>query len=127
MTSELGKASQARRRLEKVCERLARPSIQRLDSSAADVQAAVECLEQLEGRLLAGDRPAGWPQLVAEVRSIEREVQRAQALLEAAGQFYAGWAKLAGAGGDTGVANYTSSGKPGGLCPINRGELVLHG
>ena len=113
--------------MEKVCERLERPSIQRLDMSATDIEAAVACLEHLEDRLLGGDRPAGWTQLVAEVRSIEREVQRAQALLEAAGQFYTGWARMAAAGSDTATANYTPSGKPGRSLESVSSEVALHG
>ncbi len=70
---------------------------------------------------------SGWPQLVAEVRSIEREVLRAQALLEAAGQFYAGWARLAAAGSDTAAANYTASGKPGRSSESNLSEVAVHG
>jgi hypothetical protein len=125
--SELERARQARRSIERVCERLTAGSVQRLDSSAADVETAIRCLKHLEDRLLAADRPPGWPQLVAEVRSIEREVVRAQQLLDAAGQFYAGWAKLAAAAGDNGPGNYTASGKPGISCERNLSEVVLHG
>ena len=125
MTSEVDKARQARRNLEKVCGRLERPSIERLNASAADIQTAVECLRHLEGELLAGPRTSSWAQLVAEVRSIEREVRRARALMDAAGQFYAGWARLA-AHVDTAAANYTSEGKLGPSL-VHASEVTLRG
>jgi hypothetical protein len=113
--------------MEKVCERLTRPSIEHLDSSAAEVESAVACLQRLESGLLAGSRPAGWPQLVAEVRSIEREVLRAQALVDAAGQFYAGLARMAAAGADNAAANYTASGKPDSRRGIHVAEVTVDG
>lgn len=128
MTTEIENARRARKILEKTCERLLRPGVQALDSSASDLTKAVECLERLEQAWQSrGPRTAGRQELAAEVEGVRREIRKAGALLEAANQFYVGWARLMAIGSEEAPANYTSTGKPGQAVAIDRSRTVLHG
>jgi hypothetical protein len=128
VTRELAKVRTARRGLEKVRGRLLRPSIESLDACAADLNTAVESLRELERDLPPPDvRPLGYGALAVEIRSMRNEAQQAEALLQAAGQFYAGWAQLLVSGADSGPANYSARGKSESPVSIDRGRVVVHG
>jgi hypothetical protein len=127
VTEEIERAKQARRSLEIVCQRLQRPSVDSLDTSAVELSTALRCLADLEGSLKqAGGAPARSQALAVEMSGIRREIQRAQSLLSAAGRFFEGWARLM-AGSDTGGPNYTSRGTAGPVLAVDHGKVVLHG
>jgi ferric-dicitrate binding protein FerR (iron transport regulator) len=126
--TEIERAKQARRSLEVVCRKLQRPTVDSLDTSAQDLNAALRYLEELEASLRsAGPAPVRSPALAAEMSAIRREIAKASALLSAAGRFFAGWARLMGGPEEEGAATYTSRGTPGPVLAVDRGKVVLHG
>jgi len=127
LITEIERAKQARRSLEIVCQKLQRPTVESLDKCAQDLNAALRCLEGLEGSLRsAGSTPVRSLALAAEMSAIRREIARASTLLAAAGRFFGGWARLM-ACGEEGAANYTSRGAPGPVLAVDHGKVVLHG
>jgi hypothetical protein len=124
---ELGKVREARRSLEKVCGRLLHPTIGAVASSAAEVTSAVACLQDLERRVRASQRRGEeYRGLATEMEALRRQARQAEALLEAAGQFYAGWARLITLD-DSATANYTAGGRPGLAVVGNHGGVALDG
>ncbi len=110
---ELDKVKQARRILDKVRLKLMCPSIQAMDSSTAELAVAVDCLRTLEVGFAAGRRlTPEWLRLLEhEMMGLRRELADVNVLLQNAGKFYQGWARLI-ATADDAPANYSVAGKP---------------
>ncbi|HYL76994.1 MAG TPA: hypothetical protein VEU96_22455 [Bryobacteraceae bacterium] len=127
MQLELEKIRQARGSLENVRQKLLQPSVQALECAAADVARAVECLQRVESCLkLGGRRRGGAEQAIrAQIDGLRSDLRRVNALLEGAGKFYQGWARLMSSGAEDAVMNYTAEGKTGRAAAATR--LVLHG
>jgi hypothetical protein len=125
--AELEQARQARRILEKVRIRLLRPTVEALDHGAADLSAAVHCLQQLETSLThGGPRVAARQALESEMANLRRELRCVQELVAGAGKFHAGWGRLMAAD-DEGTGNYTAAGDSAALQQVESGRVVLHG
>ena len=107
------KAKQARRSLEKVRLKLLSPTRQAMDGSASELGVAVECLQKLEANFCSGQRlaPPGRRLLEFEMAGLRRELREVSTLLESAGKFYEGWARLVSTGIDDAPAHYTVQGK----------------
>lgn len=102
---------QARHQVEHVRRRLLRPSPAALDRCLADIESAIACMRDLESQIQSGGQ---YPELVrAELACLQRELNRVSTLMETAGRFYQGWARLISSDEDA-PANYTR-------------KLVLHG
>ncbi|HTR36366.1 MAG TPA: hypothetical protein VMH80_10715 [Bryobacteraceae bacterium] len=115
----------ARRIVEKVRGRLMHPTIDAMDRGAAELSAAVQCLALLEAVLQSEVPESRWPGLGGELARLRLEVRNVQDLLEGAGKFYAGWARLIAP--DRAPANYTPEGKADERASNAAGEVVLHG
>ena len=125
MPLELEKIRQARGSLEKVRQKLLQPTPQALESGAADVARAVECLRRVETSLHSGGRRrAGGRAILAEIEGLRSDLRRVNELLEGAGKFYQGWARLMSSAAED-TANYTADGMAG--RPAAGSRLVLHG
>jgi hypothetical protein len=119
--------------LEIVCGRLECPTVESLDTSSAELNAAVRSLQFLEGSLKSmrssdGTAAAanGSLALANEIRAIRRELSRAQALLKAAGRFFQVCAQLMGR--EEASENYTMRGVAAGpVLAVDRGKVVVHG
>jgi hypothetical protein len=125
-SQEVERVRQARCILERMRGRLLRPSLQALDSSAADLKLAVECLQRLDVSL----KSSIWQGLVR--RKLEREVvalrsaiRSVEELLKNAGKFYAGLARLMAP--DEAPANYTAGGNSAPKAQASTGSMVIHG
>jgi hypothetical protein len=120
---------QARRSLERVRVKLLRPTVESLDSSAGDLMAAVNSLRRLELDLASrGWRgPGSERPLELEISAMRRELQNVTGLLESAGKFHEGWARLASAAIEDTATGYTSGGQSRRPIPINSARLVVHG
>lgn len=125
---ELDKAKQARRSLEKVRLKLLSPTIQAMDSSTSDLGVAVECLKTLEVGFASGRRlTPEWRRLLEqEMMGLRRELIEVNALLQGAGKFYQGWARLV-ATGDDAPANYGTAGQPIPPMPDRSSKVVAIG
>ena len=127
MTNSLDRARQARRRLEIVCDRLQCPSLESWHSNEKELQAAMGCLEELERTLRStGEARQPSQMLAAEVDGIRRELDKAQALLAAAGKFYEGWARLMGCA-ENEAPNYAPGRAAAPLVCIHGPQVVVHG
>jgi hypothetical protein len=115
-SQEIERVRQARCILERMRGRLLRPNFQALDSSAADLNLAMECLRHLDISL----KSPIWQGLAR--RKLEREVEE---LLKNAGKFYAGLARLMTP--DDAPASYTAAGTSGAPSVSGTGSVVLHG
>ena len=115
---------QAQQRLEKVCKRLERPTVEALDRCTDDLADTITYLSSLQRERPTA--PDEREKLAAEIGEIRQGIARATILLEAAGRFYSGWARLAALGtdGDVAPSNYSSSGK---VVPIHPGTVVMDG
>jgi hypothetical protein len=125
-SQEVERVRQARCILERMRGRLLRPTFQALDSSAADLNLAVQCLQQLDVSL----KSPIWQGLAR--RKLEREVvalrcavRSVEELLKNAGKFYAGLARLMAP--DEAPANYTAAGTSGAPSHAAAESVVLHG
>ncbi len=123
---EVERIRQARCILERIRGRLLQPTFQALDSSAADLNLAVECLGQLDVSL----QSPIWQGLVRrklerEVVALRQAVRSVEGLLKNAGKFYAGLARLMAP--DEAPTNYTATGTNGASSIAARGSVVLHG
>ena len=129
MKAELESVKQVRRSLERVRMKLLRPTVETLDSSAWDLMAAVDSLRRLESDLAKhGWRGAGSEHaLGVEVSAMRRDLQDVTWLLESAGKFHEGWARLASTVIEGTAANYGAEGKFRSPLPINSARLVVHG
>jgi hypothetical protein len=125
-TQELDRVRQARCILERMRGRLLRPTIDALDSSARDLNLAVECLRQLDVSL----KSPIWQGLArrtieAEVVALRRAVRSVEELLRNAGKFYAGLARLMAP--DDAPANYTAAGTSVASMQVAARNVVLEG
>jgi hypothetical protein len=125
-SQEVERVRQARCILERVRGRLLRPSFQALDSSAADLNLAVECLRKLDVSL----KSPIWQGLARrkiekEVLALRQAIRSVEDLLKNAGKFYAGLARLLTP--DEAPANYTAAGTSGAPPVASTGSVVLHG
>jgi len=132
-TQEIARVRQARCILERMRGRLLRPTFDSLQSSAADLNLAVECLRQLDVSL----RSPIWQALTrqrieTEVVSLRRAIQSVEELLRNAGKFYAGLARLMEP--DAAPANYTAAGASGAPVHVDFGRhdaapksVMVHG
>jgi hypothetical protein len=133
VTTELGKAKQARRSLAKARQKLLTPTIKALNSGASDLAEAIDCMRQLEKECLSNrGRPLGWRRaLEQEMIGLRQELKAVNALAAGAGKFLEGWARLIAPPVDDAPANYTNRGTPGVVVPINSTisskRLVIHG
>lgn len=129
LSEQLEQVSQARISLQKVRSKLLRPSAAALDSGAGELTVALECMQRLEPMLAARDRSGvGAEQtLRLEMAGLRRELQHVNALLESAGKFYEGWARLLSSAKDDAAVNYTALGQPCRTASNESGKLVIHG
>jgi hypothetical protein len=129
LNAELQKVETARARLQEFRLKLLTPSVGTLESGAADLMVAVECLTQLEPILASrGRRSASLEQsLGLEVAGLRRELEQVNALMDGAGKFYEGWARLLSSASDDATANYTANGKPGAPIFNDSNNEVIHG
>jgi hypothetical protein len=126
---QLDKVKQARRSLDKVRMKLLSPTIQAMDSSTSDLGVAVECLKTLEVGFASGQPVAlEWRRLLEqEMGGLRRELREVNALLEGAGKFYQGWARLVATGVDDEPAHYSVQGVPIPPAPFRSGKVVAIG
>ena len=125
---ELAKIKTARGRLQEFRLKLLTPSVGALESGSADLMVAVECLTQLEPVLASRPRSASVDRaLHAEVAGLRRELQQVNALMDGAGKFYEGWARLLSSASDDATVNYTANGKPGAPIFNDSNNEVIHG
>ena len=129
MKAELENVMRARRCLERVRIKLLRPTVETLDSSTLDLMAAVDSLRRLESDLASPTwRTAGSEHaLELEISAMHRDLQIVTRLLESAGKFHEGWARLASTVIEGPAANYSAAGKSRPPIPINSARLVVHG
>jgi hypothetical protein len=125
-SQEVERVRQARCILERMRGRLLQPTFQALDSSAADLNLAVECLRQLDVSL----KSPIWQglarrKLEREVVALRQAVRSVEVLLKNAAKFYAGLARLLTP--DEAPANYTSAGTSGAPSHASSGSVVVHG
>jgi len=133
VTSELGKAKQARRSLQKVRQKLLTPNTKALASGAVELAEAIDCMKQLEKEFLANrGRPPGYRRaLEQEMIGLRQELKAVNTLAAGAGKFLEGWARLMAPAVDDAPANYTNRGTRGVVVPISSPisskRLVVHG
>lgn len=129
MKRELETIRGARRHLDKLRQKLLRPTPRILDTGTADIAAAVKCLQTLESYLKSHQGPRlGMEQLLgSELKGLRRDLQQTVALLDSAGKFYQGWARLVSNHSDEEEVAYNAAGKTGPRSPAAAGKLVLHG
>jgi len=125
-TQEVERVRQARCILERIRGRLLQPTLASLDSSATDLELAVECLRRLD----VGLKSPIWQGLLrrkleTEVIALRRAVRSVEELLRSAGKFYAGLARLMAP--DEAPPNYTATGAEGSDAQVLEGTVVLHG
>jgi hypothetical protein len=125
-TQEVERVRHARCILERIRGRLLQPTFASLDSSAADLKLAVECLRELDVRL----KSPIWQgplrrKLETEVVALRRAVRSVEELLRSAGKFYAGLARLLAA--DEAPPNYTAGGTSDPAAHAATGSVVMRG
>jgi hypothetical protein len=123
---EVERVRQARCILERMRGRLLQPTFQALDSSAADLNLAVECLRQLDISLESPTwQGLALQKIETEVVALRSAVRSVEELLKNAGKFYTGLARLMAP--DQAPANYTAAGTTGGGSLGSAGSVVIHG
>jgi len=122
--SELEQVKKARASLQKFRMKLLRPSVATLESGAADLAVAIEYLEPAS-RIKRS--PVLAQSLRLEVAGLRRELEQVNALLEGAGNFYQGWARLLGLGSEDEAANYRANGQPVACISSASKNVVVHG
>jgi hypothetical protein len=129
LNAELVEIRTARASLQKFRLKLLRPSVAVLQSGSTDLALAIECLRQLEPVLSSqGPRPAVLERALGlEVSGLRRELAQVNALMEGAGKFYEGWARLLFPTSDDGAANYALDGKPRASVANRSNTVVIHG
>jgi hypothetical protein len=123
---EVERVHQARCMIERMRGRLLQPTFSSLDSSAVDLNVAVECLRQLDVSLQSPIWQGPVRRAIElEVVALRYAVQSVEALLKAAGKFYAGLGRLMAP--DEAPANYTAAGTEEPRPHVAAGNLMLHG
>jgi len=125
--SELEQVKKARASLQKFRLKLLRPSVATLESGAADLAVAIEYLERIEPASRIKRSPVLAQSLRLEVAGLRRELEQVNALLEGAGNFYQGWARLLGLGSEDEAANYRANGQPVACISSASKNVVVHG
>lgn len=99
-----------------------------MDSSASELGVAVDCLRTLEVGFTSGRRlTPEWRRLLElEMTGLRQELREVNALLQGAGKFYQGWARLVSTGDDA-PANYGVEGKPIPTAPQHSSKVVAIG
>jgi hypothetical protein len=129
MKDDLKRIANARQCLARVHANLLCPTPASLDRSAGDLQVAIRCLQKIETRLgsAEGSQPAANPALHKQILELRSELVQVNALLQGAGKFYEGWARLLASSTDHSVANYDNAGKSGSVALTGAESLVFHG
>jgi len=123
---EVERVRQARCILERMRGRLLEPTWQALDSSASDLNLAVEYLGQLDISLKSPIwHGLALQKIETEVVALRLVVRSVEELLKNAGKFYAGLARLLAP--DDAPANYTAAGTTGAGSLGSAGSVVIHG
>ncbi len=123
---EVDRVRRARCILERIRSRLLRPTLDSLDSSAADLNLAIECLRQLDLSLKSPIWQGAVRQKVeTEVVALRSAIRTVEALLRNAGKFYAGLSRLLAP--DEAPAHYTAAGTQGSPPAMGQGSVLLHG
>ncbi len=120
---EIVQIREARNLVNRMRERLLRPSFKSLAECALDLGFAVECIRKLDAQLPVW-RGVQRKALEAEVIGLRLDIRCVEALLTNAGKFYAGWGRLLAS--DQAPPNYTPSGSIG-AAPVEASRLVIHG
>ncbi len=120
---EIVRIREARQLIDRMRERLLRPSFESLAQCSADLRSAVECIRRLDANLPVW-RGVQRKALEAEVIGLRGDIQCVEALLTNAGKFYAGLARLLAS--DQAPPNYTPAGSIG-AAPVEASKLVMHG
>jgi hypothetical protein len=125
-SQEVERVREARRILEGMRGRLLQPTFEAMDSSALELNQAVECLQQVDVSLKspiwhAPDRR----ELEIEVVALRRVLRSVEELLKNLGRFYGGLARLMAP--DEAAANYTAAGTSGPPAHVAAGSMVLVG
>jgi hypothetical protein len=125
-SDEIQRVRRARLILERMSGRLLRPTFDAINSSAADLNLAVECLQQLDVSL----KSATWHRpdrrrLETEVVALRQAVRSVEELLKNAGKFYAALARLMAP--DIAPANYTAAGTSCPPAQVAAESMVVHG
>jgi len=121
---EIARVRQARHILERLRARLLRPTFESLEASAADLNLAVDCLGQIDVSLKSAIwQGATRAKIESEVIALRHTVHAVEALLQSAGKFYAGLARLMAP--DEAPANYTASGISGPPVVATAGTVEL--
>lgn len=122
---EIEIARDAGRRVGRLCDLLQDASLPAWDIATKELSTALECVTALERSLKSSnERPAG---LAAEIAAIRREIAKAQALLDSAGRFYQGLARLMQDQDTEPVSNYAPGGKAGPVLARVPAKVVVHG
>lgn len=125
-SQEIARVRRARCILERIRGRMLRPTFDSLDSSAADLSLAVECLQQLDVSLQSPIWQGLTRQKIeTEVVALRHAVRSVEELLKNAGKFYAGLARLMAP--DQAPANYTAAGGSGPPAYVATGSVSIHG
>ena len=122
-TLELVRIREARQIIDRMRDRLLRPSFESLAECATDLRWAVECIRRLDAKLPVW-RGVQRKALEAEVIGLWRDIRVVEALFTNAGEFYAGLARLLAS--DQAPPNYTPAGSIG-AAPLEASKLVIHG
>ncbi len=120
---EIVRIREARQLMDRMRERLLRPSFESLAECTADLRLAVECIRKLDAQLPVW-RGVQRRALEAEVIGLRRDIRSVEALLTNAGKFYAGLARLLAS--DQAPPNYTPAGSIG-AAQVEASRLVIHG
>lgn len=112
--TELEWVRQAQASVEEAERLLLSPTVRSMQESAPRLEQAVRCVQALESSLRNKKKPN--PELAAALTALRTEIGRANALLERAGAFYAGWARLLYAA----ACGYDSRGEPASPGAIRR-------
>jgi hypothetical protein len=123
--TQLAEIREARRILQRIRDRLVRPSFQAVSQSAEELQWVADGIGRLDSTSAAwqgGQRKT----LEAEVIGLRQDIQCLTALLKNAGRFYAGWVSLLSF--DVAPPNYTPVGSAN-LCSTTAQttRVVIHG
>jgi hypothetical protein len=121
--AEMADIREARRMIERMRDRLLHPTFAAIESCAADLGRAVDCIRRLDAGSAAW-QGSGRCGLEAEVIALRRGVHVVEALLTNAGKFYGGWARLLSP--DQAPPNYTAAGESFEAAAQTH-KLVLHG
>jgi hypothetical protein len=105
-SAELEWVRQAQSSVKEAERLLLSPNVHSMEECAPRLESAIECVRALESSLRGRKKPNR--ELAAALGALRAEIARANALLERAGAFYAGWARLLYAA----ACGYNARGEP---------------